>query len=67
MHPIYLPVLADAAEGATPWGTVVAHYQQIRRWAWGASDVPYVGARPGRERRRALAARDRCSASSRTT
>jgi hypothetical protein len=42
VRPIYLPVLADAAEGATPWGTMVAHYQQIRRWAWGASDVPFV-------------------------
>lgn len=42
VHPIYLPVLADAAEGATPWDTMVAHYQMIRRWAWGASDVPYV-------------------------
>jgi cellulose synthase/poly-beta-1,6-N-acetylglucosamine synthase-like glycosyltransferase len=42
VRPIYLPVLADAAEGETPWGTVVAHYQQIRRWAWGASDVPFV-------------------------
>lgn len=40
--PIYLPVLCDAAEGATPWATVVAHYQMIRRWAWGATDVPYV-------------------------
>jgi hypothetical protein len=42
VRPIYLPVLCDAAEGATPWETCVAHYQQIRRWAWGASDVPYV-------------------------
>jgi len=42
VHPIFLPVLADAAEGATPWDTMVAHYQMIRRWAWGASDVPYV-------------------------
>jgi cellulose synthase/poly-beta-1,6-N-acetylglucosamine synthase-like glycosyltransferase len=42
VRPIYLPVLCDAAEGATPWETVVAHYQQIRRWAWGATDVPYV-------------------------
>jgi hypothetical protein len=42
VQPIYLPVLADAAEGATPWDTMVAHYQMIRRWAWGASDVPYV-------------------------
>lgn len=42
VRPIYLPVLCDAAEGATPWKTVIAHYQMIRRWAWGASDVPYV-------------------------
>jgi hypothetical protein len=42
VHPIFLPVLADAAEGATPWDTVVAHYQMIRRWAWGANDVPYA-------------------------
>jgi hypothetical protein len=42
VRPIYLPVLCDAAEGATPWATVVAHYQQIRRWAWGATDVPFV-------------------------
>ncbi|MCC7371876.1 MAG: glycosyltransferase family 2 protein [Chloroflexi bacterium] len=42
VRPIYLPVLCDAAEGATPWETIVAHYQMIRRWAWGASDVPYV-------------------------
>ena len=42
VQPIYLPVRADAAEGATPLDTVVAHYLQIRRWAWGASDLPYV-------------------------
>lgn len=53
VKPIYLPVLCDAAEGATPWETVTAHYQQIRRWAWGASDVPYVLqglTRPGKAR-----------------
>jgi len=42
VRPIFLPVKADAAEGGTTWETVKAHYQQIRRWAWGASDVPYV-------------------------
>jgi Glycosyl transferase family group 2 len=42
---IYLPVLADAAEGAT-WGRSAAStYQQIRRWAWGVSDVPYLALR----------------------
>ncbi|MBV9543662.1 MAG: glycosyltransferase family 2 protein [Chloroflexi bacterium] len=39
---IHLPVYADAAEGATTFGTVVSTYQQIRRWAWGVSDIPYL-------------------------
>lgn len=42
VQPIYLPVLADAAEGATTWETMVAQYRQIRRWAWGVSDVTYI-------------------------
>jgi cellulose synthase/poly-beta-1,6-N-acetylglucosamine synthase-like glycosyltransferase len=41
-RPIFLPVYADAAEGPTLWRTLANHYQQIRRWAWGVSDVPYV-------------------------
>jgi hypothetical protein len=44
-RPIYLPVLADAAEGATLRGTADSTYKQIRRWAWGVSDVPYVALR----------------------
>ena len=49
--PIYLPVYADAAEGAT----LRAHgrrepYQQIRRWAWGVSDIPYLALRALRAR-----------------
>ncbi len=42
VEPIYLPVLADAAEGPDFWSTVASHYRQTRRWAWGVSDVPYV-------------------------
>ncbi|MCC7369384.1 MAG: glycosyltransferase [Chloroflexi bacterium] len=42
VEPIFLPVLADAAEGAGFWKTVLSHYRQTRRWAWGVSDVPYV-------------------------
>jgi hypothetical protein len=42
VQPIFLPVYADAAEGAGFWQTVVSHYRQTRRWAWGVSDVPYV-------------------------
>jgi hypothetical protein len=39
---IHLPVYADAAEGANWRGSAVSTYRQIRRWAWGVSDVPYL-------------------------
>lgn len=42
VRPIFLPVYADAAEGPTLERTIVNTYHQIRRWAWGVSDVPYV-------------------------
>jgi cellulose synthase/poly-beta-1,6-N-acetylglucosamine synthase-like glycosyltransferase len=42
VEPIFLPVLADAAEGPTLWSTLANHYRQTRRWAWGVSDIPYV-------------------------
>jgi cellulose synthase/poly-beta-1,6-N-acetylglucosamine synthase-like glycosyltransferase len=42
VEPIFLPVLADAAEGAGFWPTIANHYRQTRRWAWGVSDVPYL-------------------------
>jgi cellulose synthase/poly-beta-1,6-N-acetylglucosamine synthase-like glycosyltransferase len=42
VEPIFLPVLADAAEGPSFWKTLASHYRQTRRWAWGASDIPYV-------------------------
>jgi hypothetical protein len=42
---IHLPVYADAAEGATFWKSAVSTYQQIRRWAWGVSDIPYLAMR----------------------
>jgi hypothetical protein len=42
VRPIFLPVYADAAEGATLRRTMANQYQQILRWAWGVSDIPYV-------------------------
>ncbi len=41
-RPIFLPVLADAAESTTFWKTMGNQYEQYKRWAWGVSDVPYV-------------------------
>src|SRR5581483_716818 len=40
--PLFLPVWSDAAEGPSWWRTVLSHYRQARRWAWGISDVPYL-------------------------
>jgi len=40
--PIFLPTSADAAESTTFWESLKNHYQQVRRWAYGASDDPYV-------------------------
>jgi Glycosyl transferase family group 2 len=47
---IHLPVYADAAEGLTWWGSAASTYRQIRRWAWGVSDVPYLALRTLRAR-----------------
>ncbi len=40
--PLFVPVWSDAAEGPNWWRTVLSHYRQARRWAWGISDVPYL-------------------------
>ncbi len=40
--PMYIPVYLDAAESTTRWRTYKNNYEQIKRWAWGIVDVPYV-------------------------
>lgn len=40
--PIYVPVHQDAVLAATYLKTFKAQYIQLRRWAWGVSDFPYV-------------------------
>lgn len=40
--PIFLPILVDAAESRGFFRTIVNQYEQVKRWAWGVSDVPYV-------------------------
>lgn len=39
---IFLPVLVDAAESHGYFRTMVNHYEQLKRWAWGISDIPFV-------------------------
>ena len=40
--PIYLPIYQDAVLARTFLRTLKAQFIQLRRWAWGASDVAYV-------------------------
>lgn len=42
VEPIYLPLLADAAQSNSFWKTIKNQYQQQQRWAWGVSDDPWV-------------------------
>lgn len=42
VEPIYLPLMADAAQSTTTLGTIKNQYEQIKRWAWGVSDDPWI-------------------------
>ena len=37
-----LPLYADAAEGSGYWDSVKSNYLQVRRWAWGITDLAYA-------------------------
>lgn len=43
--PIYVPIYQDAVLSDTYWKTLKAQFIQLRRWAYGASDVPFVATR----------------------
>jgi hypothetical protein len=42
VEPIFLPVFADAAQSKTFTKTMVNQYEQVKRWAWGTSDDPWI-------------------------
>lgn len=42
VYPIYVPIYQDAVLAGTYRRTLKAQFIQIRRWAWGASDIAYV-------------------------
>lgn len=39
--PVFLPVYQDAASGYTYYSSLKSQFNQLRRWAWGSSDVAY--------------------------
>lgn len=42
VEPMFLPVIADAAESTTYVKSLVNFYEQEKRWAWGVSDDSYI-------------------------
>lgn len=42
VEPMFLPIMADAAEADGVWKTYLNQYEQVKRWAWGVSDTPYI-------------------------
>jgi hypothetical protein len=61
VYPLYLPIYQDAVLAPTYRKTLKAQFVQLRRWAWGASDVAYVAEKgfftPNRVPKRDLAAK----------
>lgn len=41
--PIYVPIYQDAVLAETYRKTIKAQFAQLRRWAYGASDIAYIG------------------------
>lgn len=42
VEPIFLPLSADAAESVNTLKTFKNQYEQLKRWAWGVSDTPFI-------------------------
>ena len=42
VEPLFLPINADAAESRGVMKTLYSQYEQVKRWAWGVSDTPYI-------------------------
>ncbi len=45
VYPIFMPIYQDAVLAETYKRTIKAQFLQIRRWAWGASDIAYVASK----------------------
>jgi glycosyltransferase involved in cell wall biosynthesis len=45
VYPIFIPIYQDAVLSSTYKKTLKAQFVQLRRWAWGASDIAYVASK----------------------
>ena len=53
VHPLYIPIYQDAVLDDTYLKSFKAQFIQLRRWMYGASDVPYVAERTFTKKRTA--------------
>lgn len=51
VHPVYIPIYQDAVMDVTYTKTLKAQFIQLRRWMYGASDIPYIAQHIFRRRR----------------
>jgi len=42
IEPLHIPLRLDAVLAGGYWRTIVNQYNQLRRWAWGIVDFPYI-------------------------
>lgn len=42
VEPIYMPIHVNAPQSTSLWKTLKNQYEQYKRWAWGASDDPWI-------------------------
>lgn len=40
--PTFIPIYQDAVENNTYFSSIVCQYKQLRRWAWGCTDIAFV-------------------------
>ncbi len=52
VHPLYIPIYQDAVLDVTYRKTLKAQFIQLRRWMYGASDIPYIASHIFTKRRR---------------
>ncbi len=45
VRPAFLPMFGDAPRASDYGTTLASQYNQIKRWAWGVTDIPYVASR----------------------
>jgi len=50
--PLFMPIYQDAVESETYWETLKDQYLQLRRWAWGSTDIGFAVSKAWKQRKK---------------